>query len=126
MAGVHFQLTAHTDPSRLLLGSAVWGTCFSHITWGAVAAVGALRVLAVTMDTECSRPVQVITLIHIHTGHLGRVQLEALEAVAGVALPHTHAAAVVTAVQDAALLCLKPFKASLVLWMAGHVVRLEF
>lgn len=61
----HFQVAADTDPSLLLLGSAVGGPCLGHITWGAVAAVGALRVLAVTMGTECSRPVQVITLIHI-------------------------------------------------------------
>lgn len=51
-----------------------------------------------------------------HTGHVGHVQLEALEAVTGVALPHTHTAAVLTAVQDATLLCLKPFEASLVFW----------
>ena len=42
------------------------GACLSHITREAVAAVGALRVLAVTMDTERSRPVQVSTLIHIY------------------------------------------------------------
>lgn len=61
----HFQVAADADPSLLLLGSAVGGPCLSHITWGAVAAVGALRVLAVTIGTECSRPVQVVTLIHI-------------------------------------------------------------
>lgn len=65
MAGAHFQVAVHTDPSLLLLGSAVWGACLSHITWGAVAAVGALSVLAVTVGTEGSRPVQVITLVHI-------------------------------------------------------------
>lgn len=51
-----------------------------------------------------------------HTGHVGHVQLEALKAVTGVALPHAHAAAILTAVQDAAFLCLKPFEAGLVLW----------
>lgn len=65
-AGAHFQVAAHTDPSLLLLGSAAWRPCLGHKTWGAVAAVGALRVLAVTMGTECSRPVQVIALIHIY------------------------------------------------------------
>lgn len=54
-----------------------------------------------------------------HTGHVGRVQLEALEAVTGVALAHTYAAAILTAIQDAALLCLEPFKAGLVLWEEG-------
>lgn len=65
MARAHFQVTACTDPSPLLLGGATWGACLGNITWGAVAAVGALRVLAVTLDTECCRPVQVITFIHI-------------------------------------------------------------
>lgn len=51
-----------------------------------------------------------------HAGHVGHVQLEALKAVTGVALPHSHTAAVLTAVQDAAFLCLKPFEAGLVLW----------
>lgn len=54
-----------------------------------------------------------------HTGHVGRVQLEALEAVTGVALAHAHTAAVLTAVQDAALLGLEPFEAGLVLWEEG-------
>lgn len=54
-----------------------------------------------------------------HTGHVGCVQLEALEAVTGVALAHAHAAAILTAIQDAALLCLEPFEASLVLWEEG-------
>lgn len=102
------------------------GACLGHISRGAVAAVGALCVLAVTVDTEHSRPVQVITLIHIYAGHVGRIQLEALKTVAGVALPHAHTAAILTAVQDAALLCLKPFEAGWGLWMAGHVVGLEF
>lgn len=39
-----------------------------------------------------------------HAGHAGQVQGEAVEAVAGVALLHPHTAAVLTAVQDAALL----------------------
>lgn len=65
MAGAHFQVAVHTDPSLLLLGSAVWGACLGHVTWSTVAAVGALGVLAVTVGTECSRPVQVITFIHI-------------------------------------------------------------
>lgn len=122
----NFQVAAHTDSSLLLLGGAVWGACLGHITWGAVAAVRALGVLAVTVGAERSRPVQVITLIDIHTGHLGHVQLEALKAVTGVALLHTHTAAILTAIQDATLLCLKPFEAGLVFWMAGHIVRLEF
>lgn len=53
------------DPSLLLFGSTVRGACLSHITWGAVAAVGALGVLTMTMATERSRPVEVVTLIHI-------------------------------------------------------------
>lgn len=65
MAGGHFQATAHMDPSLLLFGSTVRGACLSHITWGAVAAVGALGVLTMTMATERSRPVEVVTLIHI-------------------------------------------------------------
>lgn len=51
-----------------------------------------------------------------HTGQLGHVQLEALEAVAGVALLNTHTAAILTAIQDAALLCLQAFETSLVFW----------
>lgn len=126
MVGGCFQVAAYTDPSQLLLGSTVRGACLGHVTWGAVAAVGAFCVLAVTVGTECSRPVQVLTFIDIHTGHVGCIQLEALKAVAGVALAHTHTAAILAAVQDAALLCLKPFKASLGLWMAGHVVGFKF
>lgn len=45
-----------------------------------------------------------------HTGHVGRIQLEALKAVASVALPHTHAAAILTAIQDATFLSLKAFE----------------
>lgn len=122
----HFQVAAHTDSSLLLLSSAVWGAGLRHKAWGAVAAVGAFCVLTVTVGTDCSRPIQVITLVHIHTDHVGRVQLEALKAVTGVALPHTHTAAILTAIKNATFLCLKPFEASLVLWMAGHIVGLEF
>lgn len=53
----NFQVAAHTDPSLLLLGDAMRGARLGHITWGAVAVVGALRVLAVTMGAECSRPI---------------------------------------------------------------------
>lgn len=41
---------------------------------------------------------------------MGRIQLEALKAVASVALPHTHAAAILTAIQDATFLSLKAFE----------------
>lgn len=47
---------------------------------------------------------------------MGHVQLETLKAVTGVALPHAHAAAVLTAVQDPALLRLQPLEAGLVFW----------
>lgn len=75
-----------------------------------MAAVGTLCVLAVTMGTEGSRSVQVFTLIHIHTSHVGRIQLEALKAVTGVTFPYTHTTAILTAVQDATFLSLKPFE----------------
>lgn len=65
MAWAHFQVAAHTEPSLLFLGGTVWGAGLGHITWGAMAAVGALGVLAVTVGTERSRPVQVVTLIDI-------------------------------------------------------------
>lgn len=104
----------------------MWGACCSHITRGTVATVGALGVLTVSVVTECSRPVQVFTFIDIHAGQLGHVQLEALEAVAGVALLNTHTAAILAAIQDAALLCLQAFEASLVFWLACHIVGLEF
>lgn len=64
--GSHFQIAAHTGSSRLLLGRTVWGAWLCHVTWGTVAAIGALCVLTVTVCTECCRPVQVFTLIHIY------------------------------------------------------------
>lgn len=77
-----------------------------------MAAIGTLCVLAVTMCTECCRPVQIFTLIHIHTGHVGSIQLEAFKAVTSVALAHTHTAAILTAIQDATFLSLKAFEGS--------------
>lgn len=105
-----FQIAAHSKPSLLLFGRTVWGAWLCHVTWRTVAAIGTLCVLTVTVCTECCRPVQVFTLVHIHTGHVGRIQLEALKAVTSVALPHTHAAAILTAIQDATFLSLKAFE----------------
>jgi hypothetical protein len=42
--------------------------------------------------------------------------VEALKAIAGVALVHAHTATILTAVQDATLLCLKSFKGGWQLW----------
>lgn len=46
-----------------------------------------------------------------HTSHAGHVQLEAIEAVTGVALPDAHAAPILTAIQDPTLLSLQPLEA---------------
>lgn len=75
-----------------------------------MAAIGTLCVLTVTMGTECSWSVQVFTFIHIHTGHVSGIQLEAFKAVTGITFPHTHTTAILTAVQDATFLSLKPFE----------------
>lgn len=77
-----------------------------------MAAIGTLCVLTVTVCTKRCRPVQVFTLVHIHTGHVGSIQLEAFKTVTSVALPHAHAAAILTAIQDATFLSLKAFKGS--------------
>lgn len=45
-----------------------------------------------------------------HTGHVGRIQLEAFKAVTCVALPNTHTAAILAAIQDATFLSLKTFE----------------
>lgn len=65
------------------------------------------------------QPDSSIRILLTYAGHVGRIQLEALKTVAGVALPHAHTAAILTAVQDAALLCLKPFEAGWGLWEEG-------
>lgn len=49
-----------------------------------------------------------------YAGHLAQVELVAIEAVAGVALPHADAAAILAAVQDAALFGSEAFEALVV------------
>lgn len=56
-----------------------------------------------------------------HAGHAGHVQLEAVEAVAGVSLRDAHAAPVLAAVEDPALLRLQPLEALVETW--GRVAR---
>lgn len=46
-----------------------------------------------------------------HAGHAGNVQLEAIKAVAGIALPDMHTASILAAVEDPALLSLQLLKA---------------
>lgn len=53
-----------------------------------------------------------------HAGHAGHVQLEAVEAVAGVSLRDAHAAPVLAAVEDPALLRLQPLETLVETWRA--------
>lgn len=55
-----------------------------------------------------------------HAGHEGHVQLEAIKAVAGVALPDAHAAPVLAAIEDPTLLSLQPFEALVEAWKVAR------
>lgn len=55
-----------------------------------------------------------------HAGHAGHVQLEAVEAVAGVSLRDAHAAPVLAAVEDPALLRLQPLEALVETWRVAR------
>lgn len=90
---------------------AVVGFVRRHIAWQTQTLVGTFRVDALGILAERHPVVQLITFIYIDTGHLGHIQVIAVEAVTGITFLHPHTAAVFTSVEDAAFLSLQLLKA---------------
>lgn len=84
------------------------------------ALVGALCVGALAVLTQGHLVADVLTLVYVYTRHLVEIKFVTVEAVAGVALSHAHAPAVLTAVQDSTFLRSETLETLMALCMGIH------